>query len=162
MSSLNDVIFSLKFLRKSQAVASGVRVDLVREFIAIVNQVRLKFEDIQHKEIAVSFEVMLSSQGCELFHSYLQQLEIMLDPNYIFESNEKLLTHSLSVLEKELFTGLLSYIPSLLSILFSLNDSLTLLRTDEEIDRIINYDEYVTNESDNENNSKEEGEIKGE
>ena len=163
VSSLNGVISCLNFLRKSQSLASGVRVDLVREFIAIVNQVRLKFEEIQEKEASVSFDIKLSSEGCELFHDYLEKLEDMLEPSYIFESNEKLLTHSLSVLEKELFTGLLSYIPSLLSVLFALNESLTCLRTEKEIDKILNYDENATKEEeDNENDSGQGEEMKSE
>ena len=145
IANLNDVISYLKFLLNSQAVASGVRVDLIREFIAIVNQVRLKFEQIQQDEIKVSFDLLLSSEGCEQFHSCLEQLGTMLDPSYNFEPNEKLLTHSLSVLEKELFANLLTYIPSLLSVLFSLSDSLSLLRTEDEIERIINYEEPIEN-----------------
>lgn len=151
---LNVVISYLKFLQNSHSVASGVRVDLIREFIAIVNQVRLKCEQIQQNEANISFDILLSSDGCELFHTYLEQLETMLDPGYTFESNEKLLTHSLSVLEKDLYSNLLTYIPSLLSVLFSLSDSLTLLRTDEEVERIINYEEPVTTEQGEENEDK--------
>ena len=151
---LNVIISYLKFLQNSHSVASGVRVDLIREFIAIVNQVRLKCEQIQQNEANISFDILLSSDGCELFHTYLEQLETMLDPGYTFESNEKLLTHSLSVLEKDLYSNLLTYIPSLLSVLFSLSDSLTLLRTDEEVERIINYEEPVTTEQGEENEDK--------
>ena len=151
---LNVVISYLKFLQNSHSVASGVRVDLIREFIAIVNQVRLKCEQILQNEANISFDILLSSDGCELFHTYLEQLETMLDPGYTFESNEKLLTHSLSVLEKDLYSNLLTYIPSLLSVLFSLSDSLTLLRTDEEVERIINYEEPVTTEQGEENEDK--------
>ena len=146
VASLNDVISYLKFLLKSRAVASGVRIDLIREFIAIVNQIRLKFEQIQQDEIKVSFDILLSSEGCEQFHSCLEKLETMLNPAYNFESNEKLLTHSLSVMEKDLFANLLTYIPNLLSVLFSLSDALTLLRTEEEIERIINFVDPVESE----------------
>ena len=139
VANLNDVISCLKFLLKSRALASGVRLDLIREFIAIVNQIRLKFEQIQQDEIKISFDILLSSEGCEQFHSCLEQLGTMLNPAYNFEPNEKLLTHSLSVMEKDLFANLLTYIPSLLSVLFSLSDSLTLLRTEDEIESIINY-----------------------
>lgn len=126
VTCLQDVLDCYQRLRNSQSVGGGVRTDLVREYIAIVNLIRIKMLRISDKDLQLSFDESISSNECETFHRMLYKLGDMLEPQYKFEAdgNRTLEKHSLTGMEQEMFGGLINYLPSLIKQLYSVINSL--------------------------------------
>ncbi|KAK3090318.1 hypothetical protein FSP39_010918 [Pinctada imbricata] len=123
ISSLKELIQLHTYLCGTETVSSGVRSDLVREFLAIVNNIRLLTCElsahVQKSQTSVSsIRTSVSSginghnPGVSLKKWLLSDIEDMLSPEYVFEEDISTLNRKLSSSEK-LFTGLLCYIPLL-------------------------------------------------
>ncbi|XP_053392736.1 uncharacterized protein LOC123562233 [Mercenaria mercenaria] len=135
MTCLQDVINCYHHLKYSKSVAAqGSRSDIVYEYIAIVNFIRITVQEISDKSLLVSFDETLHPDACEAFHRLLAQIEEMLQPEYIFESDDSVTnSHVMTGLEKEMFGKFLCYLPKLLRLLYNLCDTLTATENAESV-----------------------------
>lgn len=144
---MNDLIITIRLLRPSDSAEvtclqdvidyhtlqrdrgnsrEEVRMDLLREYIAIANQIRLEVESIDSKDLHICFDESLSPGNLDLFHKLLNTMYNMLDTGYKFESDDTRTTSKQTTtgLEKEMFFGLQSYLPGLIKQLYGLVDAL--------------------------------------
>ena len=157
ITCLQDLIDCYTSLRNNKRTREEVRTDLVREYIAIVNIVRLEVEKIDAKDLFISFEESLSTKTLDLFHILLFQTQTMLEPLYIFVADDtrELNKHTTTGLEKEMFHGFQSYLPSLVKQLHSLVNSLTLnpesekAHEDESIESDLHSEEHTDENKEN-------------
>jgi len=126
ITCLQDLIDCLHQLRLSKSVGSVAKTDLIRNFIAFPNLVRLKVEDVKDKDIYISFCESLPMEACDEFHKRLADIEEMLEPTYTFKTNpvksERDCTYT--GLHQEMFGGLVMYLPSLVERLQCLVETL--------------------------------------
>lgn len=117
ISYLHDMITCYHDLRNSKSISLGVRYDLVQEFIAIINLIRLTVKQFEEYELNMSFSDDLSTKSHELFYSVLAEIENMLNPLYKFEADDNRVVNvrALTGMEQEMFGGLLCYLPKLMS-----------------------------------------------
>lgn len=144
-----DCYTSLRFNRRS---GEEIRLDLVREYIAIVNLIRIEVAVIESKDLVLSFEKTLSVKPLDLFHKSLFEIKKMLLPVYRFVSDENQMEtrQTTTGLESEMFLGLQSYLPCLLKRLRAIPVSLTI---DEEsvLEHTVKTDKETRDDEDKEN-----------
>ena len=134
MTCLQDIIDCYHHLKFSKSVlAQGSRSDIVYEYLAIVNFIRLIVQDISEHSLPISFDESLQPDACEEFHLLLAQMEGMLNPGHLFQKDETVSNkHVLTGLEKEMFGSFLCYLPRLLRLLHSLCDTLSASTNDDD------------------------------
>lgn len=134
MTCLQDVINCYNHLKYSNSVAArGSRSDIIHEYLAIVNSIRILVQEVSDKTIHVAFDETMQTDVCEAFHCILAQVEGKLHPGYLFEADENISNvHITTGLENEMFGKFLCYVPTLLRLLFSLCDTLTPTSNDNE------------------------------
>ncbi|KAL4241118.1 hypothetical protein ACF0H5_001896 [Mactra antiquata] len=130
--SLQDVINCYHFVKQSKSMARGKSIDLMYEYIAIVNIIRLTVQGIGEKILLVTFDETLDPESCEKFNRLLGEIEEMLEPSKRFEIDESISTlFKLTGMEREKFEGVLCYLPRLVEMLYTLCDTLNLKKGKE-------------------------------
>ncbi|KAL3876431.1 hypothetical protein ACJMK2_034280 [Sinanodonta woodiana] len=114
VSTLNDVILFFRRTQESITLSSGVRVDLLREYLAIVNLLRLCNEEVQVNEYTIYLNQSISQIDCDTIHSLIQELEHILQPETPFIVEDKSFIKPSSNPEERLFSGFVSFVPNLL------------------------------------------------
>lgn len=134
ITCLEDVINCYNHLKYSNSVAArGSRSDIIREYLAIVNSIRILVQEMSEKTVYVAFDETMQTDACESFHCILAQVEGKLHPGYMFEAEETIShVHITTGLENEMFGKFLCYVPTLLRLLFSLCDTLTSTSNDNK------------------------------
>lgn len=127
IACLQDILDCHQTLRNSQTAGHSTRVDLLREYIATVNQIRIKVQEIDEKDLFISFDDTVHPEDIDAFHRTLGKAQLMLEPKYRFEADGKdcVAKQTLTGMEQEMFEGLLGYLPRLMKYLHSLVESLT-------------------------------------
>lgn len=127
IACLQDLLDCHQTLRNSHTAGHSTRVDLLREYIATVNQIRIKVQEIDEKDLFISFDDTVHPEDCDAFHRTLSKVQLMLEPKYRFEADDKdcVVKQTLTGMEQEMFEGLLGYLPRLMKCLHSLVESLT-------------------------------------
>ncbi|XP_052770899.1 uncharacterized protein LOC128210583 [Mya arenaria] len=154
ISCLDDVIECLDYLRNSKSVGQGGKTDLFREYLAMVNQIRLKVQDISEQDYLVSFDTNLTGDASETFHKVLSEIEIMLHPISKFKVDEQVLNEITQTgIEKEIFGGLICFLPKLLQLMQDLAESIERDDTnkDETVDLDTEHNFVETGEENKEN-----------
>ncbi|WAQ97003.1 hypothetical protein MAR_029693 [Mya arenaria] len=154
ISCLDDVIECLDYLRNSKSVGQGGKTDLFREYLAMVNQIRLKVQDISEQDYLVSFVTNLTGDASETFHKVLSEIEIMLHPISKFKVDEQVLNEITQTgIEKEIFGGLICFLPKLLQLMQDLAESIERDDTnkDETVDLDTEHNFVETGEENKEN-----------
>uniref|UniRef100_A0A8W8K4A6 Death domain-containing protein n=1 Tax=Magallana gigas TaxID=29159 RepID=A0A8W8K4A6_MAGGI len=116
ISNLAGLIRLHSYLLSSSGVGSGVRTDLVREYLAIVNNIRLYLENFREE----CDEMLSDSESDDGDSDYsekivkclIENVEDMLQVDHIFEEDTTVLDRKLSSYEQT-FCGMLCYIPLL-------------------------------------------------
>ncbi|XP_061175568.1 uncharacterized protein LOC133184495 [Saccostrea echinata] len=116
ISNLAGVIRLLSYLLSTEGVGSGVRTDLLREYLAIVNNIRLFVENFRGEcdELLSDSETedMDSDYGGKIVKCLLDNVEDMLQIDHLFEEDTSVLDRKLNTYEQT-FCGMLCYIPLL-------------------------------------------------
>ena len=152
---LEDIIECLHHIKSTKHLQEGVHSDVIEEYLAIVNQVRLKVADVHQYEIVITFDDVMNDVRNELFQTHLKAIDRMLEPDFDFQqiinemgsfqsgfSVQTLLTDLskdegntilLSSSEIEVYGGCLCYIPSLIRKLSKLSGVIdnALIKEDE-------------------------------
>ena len=110
VKTLTDVIDSFTFLRNSPSIGKCLRTDLVREYLSIVNVIRIKCDEVQQDIGRIrDFDEMDNE-----ITSRLAEVETMLEPAFNFSDLNDLPDVDLSPAERRSFTGLLSFMSVIL------------------------------------------------
>ncbi|KAH3861752.1 uncharacterized protein LOC127866044 [Dreissena polymorpha] len=127
ISCLQDLIDFLQFLRNSASVGQNGKTEVLEEYIRIVNQIRLKVQEIHEKAIFIAFDDSLNTEMCEAFHRALGDLDDMLKPLYPFKADDLRFVNANTQtgLEQDMFGGFLCFLPRLLHGLSALVNCLT-------------------------------------
>ena len=126
IQSLTELLELYSCLNKTYGVSSGVRVDLLREYLLNVNSVRLVVEEIKTK----LQEVIQSGADCSgeglsnIVQCLVDDLDHMLQKDTLFDEDLSVLNRQLSPSEKP-FSGLVCFIPLLLAKLSTVLTTLT-------------------------------------
>lgn len=127
IQSLSDLLQLYSYLNKTYGVSSGVRVDLFREYLLIVNSIRLIVEEIQTKLLNTVESDNSFSDDVDDFSvvkCLVDDLQLMLQVDTNFEEDLSALNRKISPSEKP-FTGLICFIPLLLAKLSTVLFTLT-------------------------------------
>lgn len=126
--SLAELLELYTYLNKTRAVSTGVRVDLFREFLMIVNSIRLVVEDIEKKLTTQNFSTNhLTDEvddDCSIVQCLVDDLQQMLKPGAVFEEDLSVLNRKISPSEKP-FSNLICYVPLLLEKLSTVMSTLS-------------------------------------
>lgn len=127
--SLAELLDLYTYLNKTRAVSSGVRVDLFREYLMIVNSIRLITEEIESKlDTLLNIDKNLppdeADDGCSIVQCLVDDLRQMLQPDTIFEEDLSVLNRKISPSEKP-FSNLICFIPLLLEKLSTVMSTMT-------------------------------------
>lgn len=109
VTNLNDVIRAYTYLKDSPSIGEYLRTDLVREYLSIVNLIRITCDEIQCGltiDNGSSRDVMISSK--------ISEVETMLDPSFDFSKIDQDSKVELTEQERKCFRGLLCFIPCVL------------------------------------------------
>lgn len=138
ITCLQDLINWWHKLKNSNSVvAQGARKDLVYEYIAIVNSIRITVQEISDKRIFVAFDKTLHPDSCETFHRLLADIEDMLDPGWKFQADDEVAAaHALTGMEQEMFGGLLCFLPKLTKLLHELCKTLDATVSSKQVENI--------------------------
>jgi hypothetical protein len=127
IQSLSDLLQLYSYLNKTYGVSSGVRVDLFREYLLIVNSIRLIVEEIQTKLLNTVESDNSFGDDVDNFSvvkCLVDDLQLMLQVETNFEEDLSALNRKISPSEKP-FTGLICFIPLLLAKLSTVLFTLT-------------------------------------
>lgn len=116
IKNLASVIGLHSYLLSTEGVGSGVRTDLVREYLAIVNNIRLFVENFREEcdELLSDSDTndMDSGNSGKIVRCLLENVEDMLQIEQEFEEDTTVLDRKLSSYE-QMFCGMLCHIPLL-------------------------------------------------
>nr|XP_022313640.1 uncharacterized protein LOC111118443 [Crassostrea virginica] len=114
--NLSGIIRLHSYLLTSEGVGSGVRTDLVREYLAIVNNIRLYLENFREEcdELLSDSETddLDSDHSGKIVKCLIENVEDMLQVDHVFEEDTTVLDRKLSSYEQT-FCGMLCYVPLL-------------------------------------------------
>ncbi|XP_060063338.1 uncharacterized protein LOC132543839 [Ylistrum balloti] len=113
IESLADVIGLYGHLVGSSSLSSGVRTDLVREYLSTVNSIRILVDDIKAKSSQAS-SGNENDDDYQIMTCLISELQDMLLPNHVFEEDISVLDRRVNPVEKP-FLGLLCFVPLLLA-----------------------------------------------
>ncbi|XP_076074420.1 uncharacterized protein LOC143045656 isoform X1 [Mytilus galloprovincialis] len=128
INSLSELLQLYTYLNKTHGVSSGVRLDLFREYLMIVNSIRLTVDEVKAKLQTTVQRVHGSDDMDDLsiVQCLVDDLEHMLQPDTIFEEDFSAMNRTINPSEKQ-FSKLVCFIPLLLerlsTVLFTLSPS---------------------------------------
>ncbi|XP_069123958.1 uncharacterized protein [Argopecten irradians] len=112
IESLSDVIGLYGHLMASSSLSSGVRTDLIREYLSTVNSIRILVDDIKAKSSHTTDDK--SDDDYQIMTCLVGELQDMLLPKHVFEEDISVLDRRVNPAEKP-FLGLLCFVPLLLA-----------------------------------------------
>ncbi|XP_021344594.1 uncharacterized protein LOC110444548 [Mizuhopecten yessoensis] len=112
IESLSDVIGLYSHLVGSSSLSSGMRTDLVREYLSTVNSIRILVDDIKAKSSQASGDE--SDDDYQIMTCLISELQDMLLPKHVFEEDISVLDRRVNPAEKP-FLGLICFVPLLLA-----------------------------------------------
>ncbi|XP_033750380.1 uncharacterized protein LOC117334704 isoform X2 [Pecten maximus] len=112
IESLSDVIGLYAHLMASSSLSSGVRTDLIREYLSTVNSIRILVDDIKAKSFHATNDK--SDDDYQIMTCLVSELQDMLLAKHVFEEDISVLDRRINPAEKP-FLGLLCFVPLLLA-----------------------------------------------
>ena len=116
--SLRELIQLHTYLNSSETVASGVRSDLVREYLAIVNKVRILTNDIhvyiQSEMTTYETDEYQQEANCVFVNCLISDVLEMLGVEHVFVEDFGAVDRKIISSERA-FSGLLCYVPLLIA-----------------------------------------------
>ena len=146
--NLSHVITCHNFLNESPSVGKSVRTDLVTKYLKMINVIRIHITTVSDsmKELAGHVIKYVTLADKSVYISAVQEVETLLEPDTDFLSLVQVNDVHLGIMDKKLFTGLVRYIPALLSKLAGVTSSLDHILKKLDFDR-----ECADHESDQHN-----------
>ena len=116
-TTMSGIIACHLYLRRSPSVGKSVRTDLVKEFVTIVNLIRIKTNESRY-HISVALEYVRTSARHSLLqecHQKMLEVSNMLQLEFDFSNLTGEPNSSVGKLQNRLFPGLTHFIPNLLT-----------------------------------------------
>ena len=118
---LGDVISCHVYLREREVIGNNVRSDLVLAYLRLVNVLRLTADDTERQLISLQGhhhdDVTLGS-----IIDTCSELRLCFEPSFQFADMDDTTEYSLSVMNRQLFSGLVHYVPWLTGRIEKLNE----------------------------------------
>ena len=126
-NKLEDVLVCHRFLQRSHSIRESVRADLVVDYLQIVEDIKESIEAHLQKwtEMIQRIERYVNQNELENVHLKFKAIQLSLDPSSEFSKLSKTLVKGPEgILDRQLFSGLLNYIPNLLLAMKEIVDGL--------------------------------------
>ena len=114
--TLQQVIACYDYLCNSPSVGGNIRTDLVKEFLAIINLIRVRITEIQDrmKELQLHSVKYISADVIGQCYYHVRELTDRLRLGFDYSQLEIPLDYPVTVMDQRLLGGLLCYVPCLL------------------------------------------------